>query len=102
MPSWCDAPGGLPDPGCCGQVLTLCDDGNGNPVPAWCDMPDALPTYCGDDEGKVLTVWESSGVCGLEWRAPPINLANLPTSDPEVEFAPWNNDGVLSFSAGTP
>jgi len=30
----------------------------------------------------------------------PINLTNLPTSDPAVAGAPWNNDGTLDFSAG--
>jgi hypothetical protein len=30
-----------------------------------------------------------------------VDLTNLPTSDPEVEFAPWNDNGTLKFSAGT-
>ena len=59
--------------------------------------------YSGGEVGPETdtTHWSRMVQKGDAGESTPINLGNLPSSDPEVAGAAWNNDGTLDFSAGT-
>jgi hypothetical protein len=57
-------------------VLLLALDPNGNPTPLRCDKNGVL-------------------ILAASW-----DLSTLPTSDPHVQYAAWNNGGVLTISNG--
>jgi hypothetical protein len=94
---WCDAPGGLPDPGGCDQVLMLVDDGCGNPVPAWSDLPGGLPGIeCG--ERYLKTIDDGCGNYSLEWAELPCGPGGLPGIECGERYLKTIDDGCGNYS----
>jgi len=44
--------------------------------------------------------WQADPMVAAGWINPPVMLASLPTADPHINGAVWNNAGVPTVSAG--